>query len=259
MTAAANDRHWFEALAEHMGPAYLRYSFTKGTRQEVASLVELLGLEPGQRVLDVGCGPGRHSLALAELGFDVVGVDIAERFVRLANEAAVSSGLDERATFTVADARALPFDGEFDAVISLCQGAFGLAGGAGAHPRLPRRELDEPILDGIARALRPRWRRRDLGLLGLLPDSLSGSLRHLRCRHRCQPRNHRGPRSRWPGDAGGSLDDVLHASRASIARPGGRTRTGRNTWRDPGGVRTPRCIDRLPRVLLLARRGQPDR
>ncbi|MEZ5379119.1 MAG: class I SAM-dependent methyltransferase [Acidimicrobiales bacterium] len=155
MTAAANDRHWFEALAEHMGPAYLRYSFTKGTRQEVASLVELLGLEPGQRVLDVGCGPGRHSLALAELGFDVVGVDIAERFVRLANEAAVSSGLDERATFTVADARALPFDGEFDAVISLCQGAFGLAGGAGAHLELPRRELDEPILDGIARALRP--------------------------------------------------------------------------------------------------------
>ena len=39
--------HWFEDLADHMGPAYLRYSFTKGTGQEVAFLVEELGLEPG--------------------------------------------------------------------------------------------------------------------------------------------------------------------------------------------------------------------
>ena len=39
--------HWFEPIAEHLGSAYLRYSFTKGTEQEVAFLVEVLGLEPG--------------------------------------------------------------------------------------------------------------------------------------------------------------------------------------------------------------------
>ena len=40
--------HWFEPLAEFMGPAYLRYSFTKGTEQEVGFLVDALGLETAQ-------------------------------------------------------------------------------------------------------------------------------------------------------------------------------------------------------------------
>jgi cyclopropane fatty-acyl-phospholipid synthase-like methyltransferase len=67
--------HWFEPIAEHLGRAYLRYSFTKGTVQEVDFLVETLGLEPGMRVLDVGCGPGRHSHELARRGVVVAVVD----------------------------------------------------------------------------------------------------------------------------------------------------------------------------------------
>ncbi len=137
--------HWFEPVADYLGDAYLRYSFTKGTAQEVGFLVEALGLAPGMRVLDVGCGPGRHAHALAERGVEVVGVDISQRFVDLATRAAPPG-----ATFQRADARALPFDTEFDAAISLCQGAFGLAGGPGAPL-----DGDGDVLAGIARALRP--------------------------------------------------------------------------------------------------------
>jgi cyclopropane fatty-acyl-phospholipid synthase-like methyltransferase len=117
--------HFFEAVAAHLGSAYLRYSFTKGTDQEVGFLVEALALRPGMRVLDVGCGPGRHSLALAARGIEVVGVDISGPFVDLATEgaAAVAPGL---ATFERMDARTMDFAAEFDVAISLCQGAFGL-------------------------------------------------------------------------------------------------------------------------------------
>ncbi len=144
--------HWFEDLADHLGAAYLRYSFTKGTEQEVDFLVATLGLEPGMRVLDVGCGPGRHAHALGRRGISVHGVDISKRFVELAR-----TGAPDGVTVERLDARDLRFDGEFDAAISLCQGAFGLADGGPGSPGTPV-DPDGVVLDGIARALRPGGR-----------------------------------------------------------------------------------------------------
>jgi 2-polyprenyl-3-methyl-5-hydroxy-6-metoxy-1,4-benzoquinol methylase len=140
--------HWFEPIADHLGAAYLRYSFTKGTRQEVDHLVDSLGLSTGAQVLDVGCGPGRHAHELARRGVVVHGVDISERFVDLA-----SRGAPPGATFERADARSLvvrtDLHGRFDAVICLCQGAFGLMTAGGD---------DDLVLAGMAAALRPGGR-----------------------------------------------------------------------------------------------------
>jgi SAM-dependent methyltransferase len=143
---SAPRHHWFEPLADFVGPAYLRYSFTKGTEQETAFLIDALGLGSGSRVLDVGCGPGRHSHALARHGCRVLGIDISERFVALAAEAPAG------AVFARADAHALPVRSErFDAAISLCQGGFGL-------PTDPAAPDDAPILAAMARAVRPGGR-----------------------------------------------------------------------------------------------------
>lgn len=137
--------HWFEPIAEHLGGAYLRYSFTKGTRQEIEHLVTAAGLEPGMRVLDVGCGPGRHAHALAARGIHVHGIDISQRFIDLA-----TAGAPPGATFERMDARSLAdrpgFGAAFDAVICLCQGAFGLMTADGD---------DETVLSGMAGALQP--------------------------------------------------------------------------------------------------------
>jgi SAM-dependent methyltransferase len=117
---------YFEAVADRLGETYLRYSFTKGTDQEVGFLLDLMGLEPGARVLDVGCGPGRHAIPLARAGLAVTGVDVSQRFLDIAADRARAAGVP--AAFFKVDARQMPFDNEFDAVISLCQGGFGLMG-----------------------------------------------------------------------------------------------------------------------------------
>jgi SAM-dependent methyltransferase len=119
---------YFAAIAERLGAEYLRYSFTKGTRQEVAFMLDVLNLPPAARLLDVGCGPGRHAVALAEAGLSVTGVDVSPRFLEIARVAGNELGLGGRLSLFEVDARQMPFDDEFDAVISICQGAFGLMG-----------------------------------------------------------------------------------------------------------------------------------
>ena len=132
-----------------------------GTEQEVGFLVDALALERGARVLDVGCGPGRHALALARRGIEVVGIDHSPDFVRLAADAAGAEALPAR--FEQLDVRELGFAAEFDAVLCLCQGGFGLLGGRDEQEAFGR----------IARALRPG------GVLALSAFSAVFAVRHL--------------------------------------------------------------------------------
>jgi SAM-dependent methyltransferase len=154
------DGPWFNEVAAFLGPAYLRNAFTKGTSQEVDFLVDALALESGSRVLDAGCGPGRHSLELARRGVHVVGVDASPDFVALARAA----GGDLPVEFEQGDIRELKHDGVFDAVICLCQGGFGLLGGD---------DGELAVVERLARALVPG------GRLALSAFSSYFAVRHL--------------------------------------------------------------------------------
>ncbi|HUE75546.1 MAG TPA: class I SAM-dependent methyltransferase, partial [Chloroflexota bacterium] len=70
-----------------------------------------------RRALDLGCGPGRHTVALAHAGYQVAATDVSPTGLAHCRDWLASLGL--RATLAEADMRALPFgDGEFDLVVS---------------------------------------------------------------------------------------------------------------------------------------------
>ena len=63
------------------------------TEAEIEFLTAQLDLQPGARVLDVGCGFGRHSVALALRGFEVTGIDPAEAMITAAEARAAQFGV----------------------------------------------------------------------------------------------------------------------------------------------------------------------
>ncbi len=76
-------------------------------------------VKPGEQVLDAGCGDGVVSCLLAANGCRVTGVDISEPNIERARELARSMGVEDKVTFMVGDAEALPFEaGSFETVIS---------------------------------------------------------------------------------------------------------------------------------------------
>jgi SAM-dependent methyltransferase len=114
------------------------------TAAEVDRALTMLKPQGSERVLDLACGIGRHSLELSRRGFSVVGVDISPELLALAEREAEAQSLD--IAFLEADLRQLELTEEFDLVLSLNDGAIGYF------------ETDEEnyrTFEVVARALRP--------------------------------------------------------------------------------------------------------
>jgi ubiquinone/menaquinone biosynthesis C-methylase UbiE len=98
----------------------------------VVSAAELFKSAGVRSVLDLGCGTGRHSIFLAESGFEVTAADISEHGVAITKERAREKGLDIRVHNF--DMRKIPFDDNtFDAVICVWTSGHGLLEDMIAH------------------------------------------------------------------------------------------------------------------------------
>src|SRR5512140_3164181 len=98
-------------------------SWVEHATEEVDFLVGALGLQGGERILDLACGYGRHALELARRGYRVVGVDITEPYIQDARATAAREGL--AVELLQADVRDLTFRDAFDVVLNMADGAIG--------------------------------------------------------------------------------------------------------------------------------------
>jgi len=111
--------------------------------REVSAVVRMLQLQKGQKVLDLACGFGRHSVILAQNGLNVTGYDLSDSFLKKASE--IADSLMVGLELKQGDMREIPYVEEFDAVINMFT-AFGF---------FDREEEDLKVLKGVHRALRP--------------------------------------------------------------------------------------------------------
>ena len=115
---------WYEELFENYGMKYDHESFTQGTIGECDFIEKEINYEKNNKILDLGCGTGRHSIELAKREYNVVGIDLSESLLRRAKEKAREQNL--QIIFQKNDARMLTFSSTFVLVIMLCEGAFPL-------------------------------------------------------------------------------------------------------------------------------------
>ena len=141
---------WYSEEAGFFGHQFLdeyrSWMTPQITETQVAFATNVLELHPGSNVLDLACGNGRHTMGLSRLGFRVTGMDLNQSYIRRAAAAARDSGLEAR--WVTADMRQIPFENEFNAVLSLFT-SFGF---------FPEDEEDAAVIEQVARSLRPHGR-----------------------------------------------------------------------------------------------------
>ena len=115
--------NWYTEFFNEDYPRIYRDRLSQdATERETAFAVRALGLQKGDRVLDLACGHGRHAIALAQRGMVVTGQDLNEDYLRRAQEDAARAGVEIETVH--GDMRDIPFTDEFDAVINMFT-AFG--------------------------------------------------------------------------------------------------------------------------------------
>jgi 2-polyprenyl-3-methyl-5-hydroxy-6-metoxy-1,4-benzoquinol methylase len=151
-------KQWYEELFENYAKTYDTEEFTKGTIGECDFIEKETNHDKTKKILDIGCGTGRHSIELSKRGYSVTGIDLSESQLKLAKEKATAQSL--KIDFQKHDARISHFSNIFDLAIMLCEGGF---------PLMETDEMNFQILQNAANALKPNGKLIFTTLNGLFP------------------------------------------------------------------------------------------
>ncbi len=152
-------KQWYEALFENYSHKYENEIYTRGTLGECNFIEQEINYNKDARILDIGCGTGRHSTENAKRGYhNITGIDLSESMLRRAKEITAIEKLN--INFLVRDARELSFNDEFDLAIMLCEGGFSL---------METDEMNFQILKNADAALRKDGKLIFTTLNGLFP------------------------------------------------------------------------------------------
>jgi len=151
-------KQWYESLFENYGQKYDSESFTQGTIGECDFIEQEISFNKSVKILDIGCGTGRHSIELSKRGYNITGIDLSDSQLTRAREKAEKQDL--KIDFLKYDARDLPFVDEYDLVIMLCEGAFSL---------METDEMNYEILKNASKSLKEHGKLIFTTLNGLFP------------------------------------------------------------------------------------------
>lgn len=151
-------KQWYEELFENYATKYENESFTQGTIGECDFIEKEIEYNKQTKILDIGCGTGRHSIELAKRGYTVVGIDLSESMLQRAKQRAAEQNL--QIIFEKHDARKFTYSDKFDLVIMLCEGGFSL---------METDQMNFQILQNAANALKPKGKLIFTTLNGLFP------------------------------------------------------------------------------------------
>jgi len=151
-------KQWYEELFENYGKKYDQECFTRGTLGECDFIEKEIDHNNSLKILDVGCGTGRHTIELSRRGYLVTGIDLSETQLIRARQKAKSQNL--KIDFFKQDARNLPFNAEFDVAIMLCEGGF---------PLMETDEMNFEILKCVTKSLKDNGKFIFTTLNGLFP------------------------------------------------------------------------------------------
>lgn len=151
-------KQWYEALFENYAHKYDKEGFVQGTIGECDFFEKEINCDKSLKIIDIGCGTGRHSIELAKRGYRVTGVDLSDSQIVRAVEKAKGAGVI--VDFQKQDARNLPFEREFDLAMMICEGGFSL---------METDEMNFEILKNAAKALNSKGKLIFTTLNGLFP------------------------------------------------------------------------------------------